>query len=82
MWFAGLHTTLSTSLTLSMPWAMINICKAFANSIDHNEPSHQDICCLTFSLAALHINFFSIDRFIKNKADGKCSLKFGAERVN
>ena len=37
---------------------------AFANSVDpdetaHNEPSHQDVRCLTFRLSNLHINFFS-----------------------
>ena len=35
----------------------------FANSIDpdetaHNEPSYQDLRCLTISLSTLHINFF------------------------
>ena len=48
-------------------------------------PSHQDLRCSTFSLSTLHINFFPMDTcsLLKNKiADDKCSLKFGAERVN
>ena len=44
----------------------------FANSIDldeavHNEPSHLDLRCLTFSLSALHINFFPFDSLLKKK---------------
>ena len=59
----------------------------FANSIDpdetaHNEPSHLDLRCLTFSLSTLHINFFPSDSLFKKKADNKCRLKFGTERVN
>ena len=59
----------------------------FANSVDpeetvHNEPSHQDLRCLTFSLSAYQINFFPINSLLKNKANDKCSLKFGVERVN
>ena len=46
------------------------------------ELSHQGLCCLTFSLSALHI-IFPIDILLKkSKADDKCSLKCGAERVN
>ena len=54
----------------------------------HNEPSHQDLHCLTFSLSTLPINFFSINSLLKKKkkkkkkADDKCSLNFDAERVN
>ena len=43
---------------------------AFANSVDpdetaHNEPSHQDLRCLTFSLSTLRINLFPIDSLLK-----------------
>ena len=49
---------------------------AFASSVDpdetaHNEPSHQDLRCLTFSLSALHINFFPMDGLIKKKKKRK-----------
>ena len=61
----------------------------FANSIDpdetaHNEPSHLDLRCLTFSLSTLHIHFPSGTLFKKNnkKTDDKYRLKFGTERVN
>ena len=42
----------------------------FANSVDpdetaHNEPSHQDIRCLTFRLSALPKNFLPIDSLLK-----------------
>ena len=48
----------------------------------HHEPSHQDLCSLTFSLLTLHINYFqSIVKKKRNKADDKCCPKFGAERV-
>ena len=45
----------------------------FANSIDpgetaHDEPSHQDLRCLTFSLSTLRINFFSSDSLLKKKS--------------
>ena len=30
-----------------------------------NEPSHLDLCCLTFSLSALHINVFPSDSSLK-----------------
>ena len=63
----------------------------FANTIDpdetaHNEPSHLDLCCLTFSLSTLHINYFPSDTLFKKKqqkkkTDDKCCLKFGTERV-
>ena len=43
----------------------------------HNEPSHQDLCCLTFSLSTLHINFFPKDSLLKNKR----KEKFGTERI-
>ena len=47
------------------------------------EPSHLDLRCLTFSLSILGINFFSSDYLLKKKkADDKCRLKFGTERVN
>ena len=36
---------------------------------------------MTFSLSTLHINLFPTDSLLKNKADDKCRLKFGAERV-
>ena len=40
-------------LTLSLPQAIIiGFCK------QHNEPSHLDLRCLTFTLSTLHINFF------------------------
>ena len=60
--------------------------RLFANSVDpdetaHNEPSHQDLRFLTFSLSTSHINFFSIDSLLKIIAVDKCSLKFGTERV-
>ena len=43
---------------------------AFANRIDpdetaHNEPSHRDLRCLTFSLSALHVKFFLMDSLLK-----------------
>ena len=46
--------------------------QAFANSIDrdetaHNEPSHLDLRCLTFSLSTLRINFVSKDSVLKKK---------------
>ena len=47
----------------------------------HNELSHHDLRCSTFSLTTLHIDFFPIDSVLKNKADKKCSLNFGGERV-
>ena len=47
----------------------------------HNEPSHRDLRCLTFSLSTLHINLIPINTFVKNKADDKCRLTFGTERV-
>ena len=58
----------------------------FANSIDpdktaHNEPSHLDLRCLTFSLSALHINFFPSGSLFKKKTDNKCRLK-DTERDN
>ena len=46
---------------------------------------------MTFSLSALHVNFFPIDSLLKkkqnkknnnNKADNKYSLKFGTKRVS
>ena len=51
-----------------------------------NEPSLQDLQCLTFSLSTLYINYFPVDSLLKKqhqktKADNKCSLKFGAESV-
>ena len=57
---------------------------AFANSMDleetaHNEPSYLDLCCLTFSLLTLHINFFATDSLLRKGADDKCCLKFGTE---
>ena len=42
---------------------------------------HNELSCLTPILSTLHINFFSNRQFVKNKADDKCSLKFGTERV-
>ena len=62
----------------------------FANSVDpdelaHNEPSHQDLHCLTFSLSTLQRNFFPIDSLFKKKKkkkiEDKCSLKFGTKTV-
>ena len=58
----------------------------FANNVDpdetaHKEPAQQDLRYLTLSLSALHINLFPIDSFLKTKADDKCRLKFGTERV-
>ena len=48
----------------------------------HNEPSHLDLRCLTFSLSLLHINFFRNDTLLeKQNVDDKCRLKFGTERV-
>ena len=60
--------------------------RGFSNSVDpdetaYNEPSYQDICCLTSSLSTFRINFFPIDILFKNKAEDKCNLKFGAERI-
>ena len=60
---------------------------AFANSVDldemaHNEPSHQEVLCLTFSLSDLHINLFPVGSLIKqNKADDKCRPKYGAVAI-
>ena len=51
-------------LTVSLPQAIIiGFCKQRTSRCErcHNEPSHQDIRCLTFSLKTLHINFFPID---------------------
>ena len=36
---------------------------------------------MTFSLPTLRINLFPTDILLKKKADDKCRLKFGAERV-
>ena len=47
-----------------------------------NEPSHLELRCLTFSLSTLHINVFPKEVCKTKKADDKCRLKFGAERVN
>ena len=73
--------------------------RLFANSVDpdetaHNEPSHLDLRCLTFSLSTLHINFFPNDSLLEKKTkkknnkttttketDDKCRLKFVTERV-
>ena len=60
---------------------------AFSNSVDqdetaHNEPSHQDLRCLTFSLSTLYIKVFLIGSLIKKKKkkkkkkDFKSRLKF------
>ena len=50
-----------------------------------NEPSHLDLRCFTFSLSTSHINVFPNENLLKKKkkkkADGKCRLKFGADRV-
>ena len=48
----------------------------------HNEPSHLDLCCLTFRRSTLLINFFPRDNLLKLKADDKCRLKFDSERIN
>ena len=75
------------SLSISLnSFTAIGDDETFANSVDpdetaHNEPSHQDLCCLTFLISTLHINYFSIDSLLKIKADDQCHLKFGAERV-
>ena len=58
----------------------------FTNSVDpdetaHNELSHQELRCLTFSCPALGISIFPIDLRKKKKADNKCRLKFGTERA-
>ena len=54
------------TLTLSLPPAMIiGFCKQR----------------LSYSFSTLNINFFLINSSLINKADDKCSLKFGAERV-
>ena len=47
-----------------------------------HEPSNLDLRCLTFSLSTLHINFFPSDSLFNKRADDKCRLKFGAERVD
>ena len=82
----------SKRYTLSLPPAII-IGFFFANNIDadetdHNEPSHLDLCCLTFILSTLYINFFPSDSLLKKKkkrkkkkADDKVRLEFGIERV-
>ena len=43
--------------------------KTLANSVDpdetaYNEPSHQDLRCLTISLPALHINVYPVDSLL------------------
>ena len=59
LWDLGIN-----GFTLSMPQAMI---------IGHNEPSHQDLHCLTFSFSTSQINLFHIDSLLKkNRADDKC----------
>ena len=70
---------LSSWLTLSLPQAIIiGFCKQ-----QRYEPSQLDLRCLTFSLSTLHINVFPNKSLLKKKkADDKCRLKFGAERVN
>ena len=45
------------------------------NKDSHNEPSYQDICCLTFSLCISNINLFAIDTLMN------CRLKFGTEKT-
>ena len=50
----------------------------------HNELSHLDLHCLTFSLSTTLINFFpsgSLLKKKKKKADDKCAPKFGTERI-
>ena len=56
-------------LTLSLPLAIIiGFCKQDRSRWDGSyEPSHLDLCCLTFSLSTLHINFFSNDSLLKEK---------------
>ena len=44
----------------------------FVNSVDpdetaHNEPSHQDLRCLIFSISTLRVNVFAIDSLLKTK---------------
>ena len=71
----------TSPITLSLLQAIMI---SFANSINPDEtaqPSHLDLRCLTFSLSTLDINFFQSDSLFK-KADNKCRLKFGTERVN
>ena len=48
----------------------------FANSVDpdetsHNEPSYQDLHCLTFSLSTLHVNLYTTDSLLKKKEKKK-----------
>ena len=68
-----------TGLTLSLPQAIIlGFCKQHRS----NKTSHLDLRCLTFTLSTLHINVFPNDSLLKiKKADDKCRLNFGAERV-
>ena len=80
-------------LTLSLPQAIIlGFWKQHRSRREaHNEPSHLDLRCLTFSLSTLHIDFFPSDSSFKTKkkkqkknkkTDDIGHLKFGTKRVN
>ena len=78
MW-TGYRTGLernAIALTLSLQRAII---KGFSNSKDldktaHNEPSHLDLRCLTFTLSNLPINFFASDSLLNQKNRRQTSL--------
>ena len=67
-------------LSLALPQTIIiGFCKQHRSWWDGSyELSHLDLRCLTYSLSTLPINFFSSN---SRKADNKCRLKFGTERV-
>ena len=80
--FADFFRLYGIFVIISFPQAIII---GFANSVDPYETAHKrlDLRCLSFSFifSSLHIIFFPINSLLKNKADDKCSLKFGAERI-
>ena len=59
----------SPDLTLSLPQAIIiGFGKQHRSKWDGSyESSHLDLCCLTFSLSTLHINFLSSNSLLKKE---------------
>ena len=74
-----------TTLTLPLPQAIIiGFCKQHRSRWEGSyEPSHLDLCCLTFSLSTLRISFtFSSDSLLKRQKKNKKKKKKKQQQKN